>query len=265
MLMEVHDLKKYYRKNLLFFRKDKALVKAIDGVHFFIKENEIVGLVGESGCGKSTLSRLLVKLEKATAGSITFQGENILQLRKEEWKRCRKECQIIFQDSLSALNPSMRIRDILSEPLNNHYRLTKEEKRSRITEMTASLKLNRKVLDKFPKSLSGGELQRVNICRALLLEPKLLICDEIVSSLDVSIEASILALLKRLNRELNMAILFISHDIRAVSYLCDRVLVMKKGKIVEVIDNKNPLYKVNHPYTKKLFSSLPINHPSKRE
>jgi ABC-type oligopeptide transport system ATPase subunit len=218
MLMEVHDLKKYYHKNLPFFRKDEALVKAIDDVHFFIKENEIVGLVGESGCGKSTLSRLLVKLEKATAGSITFQGENILRLRKDEWKHYRKECQIIFQDSLSALNPSMKIRDILNEPLNNHYRLTKDEKRSRITEMAAWLKLDKEVLDRFPTSLSGGELQRVNICRALLLEPKLLICDEIVSSLDVSIEASILQLLQRLNRELNMAILFISHDIGAVSY-----------------------------------------------
>lgn len=264
MLMEVHDLKKYYRKNLSFFRKNKSVVKAIDGVHFFIKENEIVGLVGESGCGKSTLSRLLVSLEKTTSGSITFQGENIHRLRKEEWKRYRKKCQIIFQDSLSALNPSMKIRDILNEPLNNHYRLTKDEKRSRITEMAEWLKLDKEVLDRFPTSLSGGELQRVNICRALLLEPKLLICDEIVSSLDVSIEASILQLLQRLNRELNMTILFISHDIGAVSYLCDRVLVMKKGKIVEVIDNKNPHYKINHPYTKKLFSSLPINHPSKR-
>lgn len=262
--MEVVALKKHYRKSSSLMSRDKGIIKALNNVSFVILQNEILGIVGESGCGKSTLSRQLVRLENATAGKIMFQGEDILKYRGSKLKTFRRSCQIIFQDSLSALNPSFRIRDLLSEPLDNYFNLNWEEKNSKIMAMLERVKLKRNILDRFPHTLSGGERQRVNICRALFLEPKLLICDEIVSNLDVLAQALILQLLKDLNKELKMALLFISHDIRVVRYICDRIIVMQAGQIVEVIDNKDTTYRITHPYTKKLFASLPVSHPDKR-
>lgn len=264
MLMEVFELKKYYKKSISLMSRDKELIRALSDVSFVIKHNEIVGIVGESGCGKSTLSRQLVKLENLTSGRIVFQGEDIKKLRGSKLKTFRKNCQVIFQDAMSSLNPSFTIRDILSEPLDNHFNLNREEKHSIIKVMLERVRLKEIILDRFPQTLSGGERQRVNICRALLLEPKLLICDEIVSNLDVLAQASILQLLKELNRELKMSLLFISHDIGVVK-LCDRIMVMQAGKLVEVIDNRDETYRITHPYTEQLFASLPVTHPDKRE
>lgn len=264
MLMEVFELKKYYKKSISLMNRDGELIRALSDVNFVIKHNEIVGIVGESGCGKSTLSRQLVKLENLTSGKIVFQGEDIKNFRGSKLKTFRKNCQVIFQDAMSSLNPSFTIRDILSEPLDNHFNLNREEKHSIIKVMLERVRLKEIILDRFPQTLSGGERQRVNICRALLLEPKLLICDEIVSNLDVLAQASILQLLKELNREFKMSLLFISHDIGVVKYICDRIMVMQAGKLVEVIDNRDETYRITHPYTEQLFASLPVTHPDKR-
>ncbi|MCR4435087.1 MAG: dipeptide/oligopeptide/nickel ABC transporter ATP-binding protein [Clostridiales bacterium] len=264
MLMEVVELKKNYLSNLSLMRKNTAVVKAVDGVSFSVGRDEVVGIVGESGCGKSTLARQLVRLEVPTAGKIYFEGEDISLLKGTSLKNYIRSCQIIFQDSLSSLNPSLKIGDILKEPLVNHFKLSKQEIHRRIAYMLEKVKLGAGVLERFPQTLSGGELQRVNICRALLLTPRLLICDEIISSLDVSIQASILNLMKELKKEFGMSLIFISHDINVVRFISDRILVMKRGRIVEEIDNKNREYQVRHPYTKKLFQSLPVSHPDKR-
>lgn len=264
MLMEVQELRKHYRTNVSLLYKAEGLFKALDGVEFSLNENEVVGLVGESGCGKSTLSRQLVGLEGITAGKVLFHGNNIQELKGRKLKAFRKDCQIIFQDTMSSLNPSLRIRNILYEPLDNHFRLRKKEKDDKIGGMLERVRLDKNILDRFPQTLSGGERQRVNICRALLLEPKLLICDEIVSSLDVSVQACILNLLKELKAGFKMSVIFISHDIDVVRFLCDSIMVMEKGRIIEVIDNTDKHYKVKHEYTKRLFDSLPVDHPDKR-
>nr|WP_150960407.1 dipeptide/oligopeptide/nickel ABC transporter ATP-binding protein [Aneurinibacillus sp. XH2] len=265
MLLEVKNLTKMYRNDmsLSLFRPSARREKAVDGVTFHIRKGELVGLVGESGCGKSTLSRLLVKLEPPTGGDILFEGQRIHPLRGAALKDFRKSCQLIFQDTASSLNPSLKIRTLLSEPLDNYYSLTRAEKNRKISALMDKVGLRTELLNRYPRSLSGGEKQRISICRSLLLEPKLLICDEIVSSLDVTSQASLLRLLKQLNRESGLALLFISHDLEAVRKLCDRILVMDKGKIVEEVKNtEEPVYR--HPCTARLFSSLLVNHPKER-
>jgi len=264
MLMEVQNLEKQYKTNISLIKRDAGKIKALKNINFTIGANEIVGVVGESGCGKSTLTRQLSRLEKPTEGKILFLGEDVNIYSKQKLKNYRKNCQLIFQNTMAALNPSMKIWQILNEPLNNYYNLNKEEKRKRILEMLYRVELDGEILNRYPHTLSGGERQRVNICRALLLEPKLLICDEIVSSLDVSIQTSILHLIKELNQDLDMAILFISHDIQVVKYLCDRILVMNKGEIVEIIDNRNDAFQITNFYTKQLFDCSPIRHTEKR-
>lgn len=264
MLMEVNDLSKVYKTKLSLIKSQNQSKRAVDKVSFSIDNNEIVGLVGESGCGKSTLSRLIMRLEKSTEGEIKFLDRDIWDYKGNDLKNFRKNCQIIFQDTLTSLNPNLKIIDSLMEPLNNHFQISKEEKLKKIEEIISFANLNKDILFKYPANVSGGERQRVNICRALLLEPEFLICDEIISSLDVCTQAAILNMIKRLNSFSNMGVLFISHDISAVKYLCSKIMVMYKGEIVEVIDNKNKAYKIKHPYTKELVSSVPINNPNKR-
>lgn len=265
MLVEVNELSKVYGTKLSLLKSYKDNIKAVNRVSFSVNTKEIIGLVGESGCGKSTLSRIIMKLEKPTEGIIKFNGKDIRNFKGEKLKEFRKNCQIIFQDTMTSLNPNMKILDCLMEPLNNHFNISKEEKIRRIEDIIPFANLDKGVLTKHPLDLSGGERQRINICRALLLEPKFLICDEIISSLDVCTQASILNMIKRLTDESDMGVLFISHDISAVRYLCSKIMVMYKGSVVEVIDNMSKGYNIKHPYTKKLISSLPISNPNQRE
>lgn len=264
MLIEVNNLSKVYKTKLSLIKSENKNKRAVHKVSFSIDNNEIIGLVGESGCGKSTLSRQIMKLEKPTEGNINFAGRDIWTFKGEELKKFRKNCQIIFQDTLTSLNPNMKIIDTLMEPLNNHFQISGEEKMKRIEDIISFANLKKDILSKYPSNISGGERQRVNICRALLLEPQFLICDEIISSLDVCTQAAILNMIKKLNSFSNMGVLFISHDISAVKYLCSKIMVMYKGEIVEVIDNKDKDYKIKHPYTKELISSVPISNPNNR-
>lgn len=266
MLMRISSVEKLYAKELSVLGRKTAYKKAVAGVSFDINEGEIIGLVGESGCGKSTLSRMIIGLEKTTNGEILYNNENIWRLKRDKLKEFRKGCQIIFQDTLESLNPRMKVSQILMEPLDNHYSLSKKEKLDKIKEMMDLVMLDREFLERYPTNMSGGERQRVNICRALLLNPKLLICDEIVSSLDVTTQVGILHLLKGLNQKLDMSILFISHDISVVKFLCEKIMVMYDGSIVEEINKvKGNWEKATHLYTKMLLSSVPINHPKLRK
>lgn len=264
MLIDVQNLSKAYNTKLSLIKAYNESIKAVDNVSFTVDNNEIIGLVGESGCGKSTISRLIMRLEKPTEGKVKFKGVDIWDYKGKDLKNFRKSCQIIFQDTLTSLNPNMKIVDSLMEPLNNHFQISIEEKLCKIENIISFAHLDKELLHKYPSALSGGERQRINICRSLLLEPEFLICDEIISSLDVCTQAAILNMVKRLSSKRSMGVLFISHDISAVKYLCSKILVMYKGSIVEVIDNENKCYKVNHHYTKLLLSSVPINNPNGR-
>lgn len=264
MLIEVNNLSKVYKTKLSLVESENENKRAVDKVSFTIDNNEIIGLVGESGCGKSTLSRLIMRLEKPTVGNVSYRGADIWSFKGADLNKFRKSCQIIFQDTLTSLNPNMKIVDTLKEPLNNHFKISEEEKIKKIEDIISFANLNKDILSNYPTNLSGGERQRVNICRALLLEPEFLICDEIISSLDVYTQAIILNMIKRLLSHNNMGVLFVSHDISAVKYLCSKIMVMYKGEIVEVIDNKSREYKISHQYTKQLISSVPINNPNKR-
>lgn len=252
MLLSAQKLNKSY--------KTQTILKDIN---FEIRQNEILGLVGESGCGKSTLARLIARFERPSTGAILYKNENIHGFKKEMLKNFRRECQMIFQDNLSSLDPSMKIINTLKEPLSNNYKMNETEKEGKIRELMDKVHLKEEILPRVPVCISGGERQRVNICRALMMAPELMICDEITSSLDVITQARLLELLKLLNREMGMTIFFISHDIDAVKSISDRVLVMEKGEIVEILYKENS-FSYEHPYTRKLFESLPISHPSKR-
>ncbi|MGO5093861.1 ABC transporter ATP-binding protein [Clostridium sp. LCP25S3_F10] len=265
-MLEVKNVVKNYNSKLNLFKKNKVDFKAIDNVSFRLEEGETIGLVGESGCGKSTLGRLILRLENVTQGLIKYKGNNIWSFKGKKLKNFRKECQIIFQDTYCSLNPNIKVIDSLMEPLDNFFtELSKDEKTNKIENIIGFAKLDKGVLEKCPSSISGGERQRINICRALLLEPKLLICDEIISSLDVCTQVSIISMIKELREKSNTAILFISHDISVVDYLCDKIIVMESGTIIETIENRKlGLYSCKEDYTKRLLSSVPIKHPSKR-
>lgn len=264
MLIEVNNLSKVYKTKLSLIKSHNESIKAVNNVSFNVDIGEVVGVVGESGCGKSTLSRLIMRLEKPTEGYVKFRDNDIWKFKGEEIKSFRKSCQVIFQDTMTALNPNMKVLDSLLEPLNNHYNISKNEKIKKIEDIISFAHLKNEMLTKYPLDISGGERQRINICRALLLEPEFLICDEIISSLDVCTQAAILNMLKRLIKVNSMGVLFISHDISAVKYLCSKIMVMYKGAIVEKIDNEDKEYKIKNSYTKKLIASIPINNPNKR-
>lgn len=265
-LLEVRNLKKYYSVKSGFLNKDRRSVKAVDGINLSVKQGEILGIVGESGCGKSTLGRSILRLIEPTSGEVIFEGTNICGLKKEEMRLKRREMQIVFQDPGASLNPRLTVGEIIGEPLEVFHICEGKEKEERIYKLMDLVGINRAYINRFPHEFSGGQRQRLGIARALAVNPKLIICDEPVSALDVSIRAQVLNLMKELKDKLNLTYIFISHDLSVVHHICDRVAVMYLGRVVEIADKKQIYENPVHPYTKALLSAIPLPDPEiKRE
>jgi len=265
VILEVKNLRKYFpiTKGFIFQRQVGA-VKAVDDVSFFIRKGETLGLVGESGCGKTTTGRVILRLMEATAGEATFEGRNIFTLSKEDLRRMRRNMQIIFQDPYSSLNPRMTVGDIIGEPLEIHNLARGKEKVRRVQELLEVVGLSPYHANRYPHEFSGGQRQRIGIARALAVNPKLIICDEPVSALDVSIQAQVLNLLQELQREFGLTYLFIAHDLSVVKHISDRIAVMYLGRIVEVAPTLELFSNPQHPYTEALLSAVPIPNPGMR-
>jgi peptide/nickel transport system ATP-binding protein len=263
-LVEVRNLVKHFpiTRGIVFQRKIGA-VKAVDDVSFEVRRGETLGLVGETGCGKSTTARLLVRLLDPTAGEVLFDGENISQRRGDSLKALHREMQMIFQDPYSSLNPRKTVGSIIADPFVIHGMLKREgERKKRVQELMDRVGLNPEHYNRYPHEFSGGQRQRIGVARAIALEPKLLVADEPVSALDVSIQAQVLNLLRGLQRELGLTLIFIAHDLSVVRHMCDRVAVMYLGKIAELAP-ADALYGFpRHPYTGALLSSVPVPDPA---
>lgn len=261
-LLDVKDIKKYFPITKGILSRNIGHVRAVDGVSINIHKGETLGLVGESGCGKSTVGRLITGLIKSTAGEVIFEGTNLAHANRSKMKQIRKKIQFVFQDPYSSLNPRMTILDIIGEPLEVHQIAKGTRKQERVAELLEIVGLSRNDLHKFPHQFSGGQRQRIGIARALATEPELLICDEAVSALDVSVQAQILNLLKDLQIKMGLSYLFISHDLNVVKYVSDRIAVMYLGEIVEVTDSETLFENPLHPYAKALISAVPIPDPT---
>lgn len=263
-LLDVQDLKVHFPVTRGgFFKREKRVVHAVDGVTFSMKEGETLGLVGESGCGKSTTGRAITQLIRTTAGSILFEGQDLRPLSWKEVKPLRLKFQMVFQNPFSSLDPRMTIGSILAEPLKSLTTMNKKERLNRIARLLQEVNLSPKFLNRYPHEFSGGQRQRINIARALAVEPKLIVADEPVSALDVSIQAQIINLLQELQEKHKMAYLFIAHDLSVVKTLSHRVAVMYLGKIVEIGETKTLYADPKHPYTQALMSAVPIPDPEK--
>jgi oligopeptide/dipeptide ABC transporter ATP-binding protein len=263
-LVEARDLVKHYPIRGGIFMKEMASVKAVDGVDIAIKSGETLGLVGESGCGKTTLGRAILRLEEPTAGSILFEGENILAYDNRQMRLLRKKMQIIFQDPFSSLNPRKTVAQIIGEPLLIHGMKDRKEREERVKYLMDVVGLRQEQMRRYPHMFSGGQRQRIGVARALALNPKLIVCDEAVSALDVSIQAQVLNLLKDLQGEFGLTYLFISHDLHVVEHISDRVAVMYLGKIVELAPGKALYQRSLHPYSQALLSASPMPDPKRK-
>ncbi|NRF94408.1 dipeptide ABC transporter ATP-binding protein [Paenibacillus frigoriresistens] len=259
-LLEIKSLKKHFISKGFLSGTTKS-VRAVDGVDLTIYPGETVSIVGESGCGKSTTGRCILRLIEPTEGEIIFQGHDIAKMNESELRGMRRNMQIVFQDPYASLNPRKSVRQILLDPLVVHGIGSSTERKKMVEEMIEIVGLNKQHLDRFPHEFSGGQRQRIGIARALILRPKLIVADEPVSALDVSIQAQILNLMKDLQKEFQLTYLFISHDLSVVRHISDRVAVMYLGKVVEVTDKKSLYQKPLHPYTKALLSAAPIPNP----
>lgn len=261
-LLSVRRLRVHYPKRGLLPWTRSLAVKAIDDLHFDLQPGEILGIVGESGCGKSTLARTLVGLQAASAGSIRYQGQELIGLNRKQWKPLRRDVQLVFQDPLGSLSPKMKVLDIVAEPLKALMpELPADERKARARALLARVGLGEELADRRASELSGGQGQRVGIARALIVEPKLLICDEPVSALDVSIQAQIINLLADLAQERQLAMIFIAHDLAVVRQLADRVLVMYLGKVMEQGRADDLYERPRHPYTRALLEAAPVIDP----
>ena len=260
-LIQVDRMKKYYPVKGGIVTHTLGYVKAVDGVSFSIMQGEILGLVGESGSGKSTIGRQLVGLEKPTEGTIYYKGKNLADMGKDEMRNVRTRLQMIFQDSYSSLNPRKHIYEILAQPMLYHKISTRDTLEKDILRLLDMVGLQRNVLGRYPHEFSGGQRQRIGIAKALSLKPEFIVCDEPVSALDVSIQAQILNLLKSLQKELNLTLLFVGHGLGAVNYVSDRIAVMYLGQIVEIGDAKEIFNHPVHPYTKALIDAVPVPDP----
>lgn len=264
-LLEVKNLTKHYSVSRGVFSKNRQIVKAVDDVSFSIAPGEALGLVGESGCGKTTAGRCILRLIETTAGEVWFDDRNLLALDKHQLRKMRRHMQMIFQDPYASLNPRMTVSRILEEPLVIHRTGNKNQRLDRVAQLLNMVGLDVSLMKRFPHEFSGGQRQRIGIARALALDPKLIVADEPVSALDVSVQAQIVNLLKELQQKLKLTFLFIAHDLSVVQHFCDRIAVMYLGKIVELASSqelfKNPL----HPYTKILLASIPVADPKVRK
>lgn len=261
-LLQVEGLKKYFPVKKDFLSKAPAqTVKAVDGVSFTLEEGQTLGLVGESGCGKSTLGRTIIRLTDPTDGSVTFDGEDITHLEKHELRSRRRNFQIIFQDPYSSLNPRMRVGDMLCEPFQIQKLGTKAQAMERISQLLETVGLNQAMLQRYPHEFSGGQRQRISIARALMVDPRFIVCDECVSALDVSIQAQVINLLMEIQAKRNIAYLFISHDLRIVRHVSSRIAVMYLGRIVELCESGELFEHTLHPYSQALLSAIPCSDP----
>ena len=258
-LLTVRNLVKHFPVD-----NSSDVVQAVDDVSFHLTQGETLGLVGESGCGKSTVGRCLLRLIEPTSGAVLFEGKNIVGLPNKEMQLLRREMQIIFQDPYASLNPRLSIRSIVAEPLKIHGIGNKTEQNERVADLLKKVGLDPKYADRYPHEFSGGQRQRIGIARALALDPKLIICDEPVSALDVSVQAQVVNLLQQLQDDLGLTYLFISHGLAVVEHISDRVAVMYLGKIVEICDAAELYEDPLHPYSEALLSAIPIPDPKQK-
>nr|WP_088327617.1 ATP-binding cassette domain-containing protein [Bacillus cereus] len=264
-LLKVEDLKVHFPIKGGFFGRTLDYVRAVDGVSFELQPGETYGIVGESGSGKSTTGKAIMHLTKATEGSIHFNNRDLTKLSRSDLREQRKDIQMIFQDPYSSLNPKKRVLDIIAEPLRNFEKLSPDEERRAVQEYLSIVGLNPESVYKYPHEFSGGQRQRIGIARALTLKPKLIIADEPVSALDVSVQAQVLNFLQDLQAELGLTYLFISHDLGVIRHMCDRIGVMYRGRIVEEATSAEIYNNPQHIYTKRLISAIPDIRPENRE
>jgi oligopeptide transport system ATP-binding protein len=260
-LLQIRSLKMHFPIRAGVMRRTVGHVRAVDGVDLTVKRGETLGLVGESGCGKSTLARCILRLLQPTAGEVRFEGENILDYGPREMLRVRRDMQIVFQDPFASLNPRMTVGRIIGEPLRVHT--PKVDRKRRVQELLEIVGLSPEHYNRYPHEFSGGQRQRVGVARAIALNPKLVICDEPVSALDVSIQAQVVSLLKSLQRELDLTFVFIAHDLALVEHISDTVAVMYLGRVAEVADAEALYVEPRHPYTNALLSSIPLPDPDR--
>ncbi|KQL37228.1 ABC transporter ATP-binding protein [Psychrobacillus sp. FJAT-21963] len=263
-LLKISNLKQHFvlKREVMF--QPKQVVKAVDGINFSLFPGETLSIVGESGCGKSTTGRSILRLDEPTEGDVVFKGKSLLRMSKKELRDIRGNIQVIFQDPYASLNPRRTIRQMLEEAMAIQKVLPPNKREVRMLELMKHVGLRPEYLERYPHEFSGGQRQRIGIARALAVNPEIIICDEAVSALDVSIQAQILNLLKKLQKEFDLTFLFISHDLSVVRHISDRVMVMYLGKVVEIADKSSLFNKPMHPYTKALLSAIPVIDETKR-
>ena len=260
-ILEVRNLKKYFPLNPNFFGRPQSILRAVDNVSFGVKKGKTIGVVGESGCGKTTLGRTILKLYESDGGKIWFEGKDLTQISRKEMNKLRVDIQLVFQDPYSSLPPRMTVGEIISEAVKVHNIVPKDQVQSHVLKVMEQCGLQPTYYSRYPHEFSGGQRQRICIARALAVNPKLVICDEPVSALDVSIQAQIINLLKQLQKEMELTYVFISHDLSVVKYITDDILVMYLGNMMEYGDTDEIFDNPLHPYTKALFSAVPVPNP----